>query len=379
MTRGTTAFRHGGGAFLSAARATAAVAAALTACWVTGTGPAAAAPGSAPPRREERLSAAPVTAPPPELVRKLRLSPFYRKHLDCGGLPILSSAKVSDDALRRAGFLIDRMLTGRSDLRRAIVQAGVRFAVMAPTEKTTDVPEHSDLTPKEYWDGRARGLGATTARPAVSCGEENLLNLPGDRYDSENILVHEFAHVIHQMGLSTTDPTFEGRLNAAYQRARAAGRWKGAYAAENPAEYWAEGVQSYFDTNRANDGQHNHVDTREELAEYDTELFRLIDGVFRGSEWRFTRYDGRTSPRPDPAAVSLTVVNDSGAAATFFWLDGARRVRYRTLAPGERYVQSTYAGHRWRAEFADGRTPSEYTAPEGATPAPVWTLTPVKP
>ena len=38
------------------------------------------------------------------------------------------------------------------------------------------------MTPKAYWDKRARGLGATPERPAVSCGEENLLNLQGDWY-----------------------------------------------------------------------------------------------------------------------------------------------------------------------------------------------------
>jgi hypothetical protein len=82
-----------------------------------------------------------------------------------------------------------------------------RFTVMAHDEWTTDVPEHSDLRPPEYWDRRARGLGATRSRPSVSCGEENLLAMKGDPYSTENILIHEFAHAIHEMGLSTVDPT----------------------------------------------------------------------------------------------------------------------------------------------------------------------------
>src|SRR5262249_23865271 len=162
------------------------------------------------------------------------------------------------------------------DIRQAIIKNKVRLAVMSPKEQTTEIPEHSDLKPKEYWDKRARGLGATHARPAVSCGEENLLNLPGDRYSRENILVHEFAHVIHEMGLIAIDAKFDARLREAYDRAMKKGLWKKTYAATNHKEYWAEGVQSYFDTNDANNAQHNDVDTREKLEKYDPELFRLI-------------------------------------------------------------------------------------------------------
>lgn len=231
--------------------------------------------------------------PPAELVGRLALSPFYKKHASAGGLPVLSSEKVSDGALREAVLIVEAMLAGRGDVREALVRNKVRVVVMAPTEQTTDVPEHGDLTPKEYWDRRARGLGATPHRPAVSCGEENLLNLPGDRYPTENILVHEFGHTIHEMGVNAVDPEFDARLRAAYEAAMAAGLWKDTYAATNHKEYWAEGVQSYFDTNRPPDAQHNHVDTREKLAGYDPRLFELIDATFRGSKWRYERYDAR--------------------------------------------------------------------------------------
>jgi hypothetical protein len=56
-------------------------------------------------------------------------------------------------------------------------------------------------------------------------------------------------------------------------------------------------VQSYFDCNAPRNKYHNDVDTREELAKYDPELYRLIDEVFRASPWRYVRYDKR-HPRP---------------------------------------------------------------------------------
>ena len=116
---------------------------------------------------------------------------------------------------------------------------------MAPDEMTTDVPEQRDMKPKDYWDRRARGLGGRVC----SCGEENLLNLPGDRYPVENILIHEFSHTIHNFGLRSVDPKFDERLKSIYEQAVADGIWKDTYAATNREEYWAEGVQDYFDCN----------------------------------------------------------------------------------------------------------------------------------
>lgn len=225
--------------------------------------------------------------PPPELVRTLGLSPFYRKHVDAGGLPILASDRVSDYALLEAAYLVDRMLSGRDDLRAELVRNRVRVVVMAWNELTTAVPEHSDLKPARYWDRRARGLGATPLRPAVSCGEENLLGYPGDPYAGENIFIHEFAHTIHEMALRRLSPEFEGRLRECYRRALDRSLWKGTYAATSPAEYWAEGVQDWFDCNQSPNAVHNEIDTREELERYDPDLAALIASVFPDRSWRY--------------------------------------------------------------------------------------------
>jgi alpha-glucosidase len=230
-----------------------------------------------------------VTEVPAELREKHELDPFYAKYTDYQGYPILSSAKVSDAALLEARYLIGQMLAGRDDIVQALVERNCRFTVMAPSEMTTDVPEQRDMQPKEYWDRRARGLGGRI----TSCGEENLLNLRGDRYRNENILIHEFAHCIHQCGLRTVDPTFDRRLRETYRRAMDAGLWAETYAAENAGEYWAEGVQVYFDCQAPKGGVHNDIDKREKLEKYDPELFRLIDEVFKQSNFRYVRYDER--------------------------------------------------------------------------------------
>ena len=229
-----------------------------------------------------------VTEIPKDVVKKFDLdTEFYKKHLDYKGFSILASAKVSDQALLEARYLIDQMLHDREDILKAMIKRGCRFMVMASSEMTTDVPEqrHMKNDPKTDWDKRARGLGGKLS----SCGEENLLNLKGDRYPRENILIHEFNHAIHQQGLAAVDPTFDGRLQKAYKNAMEKGLWKDTYLTTNHIEYWAEGVQAYFDCMRPQFG----ANTREKLKEYDPDLFALIDEVYRQSKFRYVRYDKR--------------------------------------------------------------------------------------
>jgi hypothetical protein len=229
-----------------------------------------------------------VTEVPEAVVKKFNLdTTFYKKHVDYKGFSILGSAKVSDAALLEARFLIDHLLCDREDIVRALIKRGCRFMVMAPTEMTTDVPEQRHLKndSKTNWDRRARGLGGKLS----SCGEENLLNLPGDRYRFENILIHEFNHAIHQQGLREVDPTFNDRLKKAYQSAMDKGLWQKTYLTTNPSEYWAEGAQAYFDCMRPQYG----ANTREKLKEYDPGLFALVDEVYKQSKFRYVRYDHR--------------------------------------------------------------------------------------
>ena len=245
-------------------------------------------PEKAPPAEETK-----VTEVPEELRESLKLDPFYQKYASAKGIPVLSSEKVSDKALVEAVYLINQMLADRDDIRQALIKGKMRFVVMAPTEMTTDVPEQRDMKPKDYWDRRARGLGGRV----TSCGEENLLNLKGDRYNKENILIHEFAHAIHQIGMRNVDPKFDARLRETYKKAMDAGTWKDTYAATNHSEYWAEGVQAYFDCAAPPArGVHNDINTREKLKKADPDLFDLIDDVFKRSKFRYVRYDRRFAP-----------------------------------------------------------------------------------
>ncbi len=253
---------------------------------------------------------------PAKLKEKLKLDPFYEKYVDADGLPVLGSKKVSDDALAEAAWVVRKMLDGRKDLLKAMAQQNVRAVIMAKDEFTTDLPEQVNLRPKLYWDRRARGLGATTAIPVVSGAEENLLNFHRDPYPNENIFLHEFAHAIHGTGLNKVDATFDKRLKAAYKVAMDRDLWKNTYAATNAGEYWAEGVQDWFDDNAPPDALHNQVRTRAKLKEYDKELAKLCEEVFGDKEWRYTKPKDR---KPEDRAHLKAY--DPKEVPTFRWRD----------------------------------------------------------
>ena len=247
---------------------------------------------------------------------------FYTKRISADGFPIVGSAKVDPYALKEAAYLVDLMLAKRPDIRSAMIRSGARLCVLAHDEFTTDQPEFArfgespanqfpGLSGKDYWDARARGMGGSEKDPFCSCAQENLLGYPGDPYAAECILIHELAHNIHLRGMVNLDPTFDVRLKATYEAAVAAGLWKGKYASVNHHEYFAEGVQSWFDNNRENDHDHNHVNTREELIEYDPPLAALCREVFGDTEIRYTK--------PATRLTGHLAGYDPAGAPTFEW------------------------------------------------------------
>ena len=148
-----------------------------------------------------------VTAPP----ASLHLNSFYKKYLDANGIPIISSWRVPDSAMYKAREII---LFMTNDLPKEVlaqmVKVGTKVGVMARYEGTTDIPEHAYLAKDTSinWDLRARGLGGDMTCPLTTCAEENILGYQIDKYHAEDILIHEFSHSIHLIGIAPMDSTF---------------------------------------------------------------------------------------------------------------------------------------------------------------------------
>ena len=206
------------------------------------------------------------------------------------------------------------------------------------------------------------------------------------------------------MGLHTVDPTFDARLQQVYDSAKAQGLWKGTYAMENRMEYWAEGAQSWFDTNRSNDREHGPIDTREKLKAYDPRFAALLTQIFGDGSWRYVRpnrraelkadglahlagfdpnffapfvwienkrgdppqevvlawIDANKLPRASPPAASapttIEFVNQRSEVVEVKWIDSSGTPKfYCNLRPGMTHLQNTFAGHVWVISHA-GKT-----------------------
>ena len=235
-----------------------------------------------------------ITAPPTEM----NLDPFYKKYMNVNGLAVCSSERVPDSCFHVAYVTFKALTEMLPDkVMKSLIDRGARVTIMAHDEMTTDVPEHAYLAndTKTNWDQRARGLGGTRHLPLSSCAEENIMCYPNDRYRSEDITIHEFAHTIHNVGISPTEPDFNKELRTALDAAIAEGKYKNVYAADNIEEYFAEGVQTWFNVNTETNspdgnGVHNMVNTREELKCYDPRLYAILSRYFQDTDTPVSRH-----------------------------------------------------------------------------------------
>ncbi len=248
------------------------------------------------------LAAPAASLPPPRIgapPASLQLDPFYAKHVSAGGIPVIGSARVPDEALLIARDIVNAQLAHRPDLRREIVRQGTRVGIIAPQEAMTDLPEHRHwkkparddprltacerqgyakieaLSDRDYWDRRARGSGGVF----TTVGAENLLATPGARYFGENILVHEFAHAILD-GIERADPPLYARIRSAYDLAIQERLWEGEYAAVTVQEYWAEGSQIWFNTAMIARPLGAEILSPDDLKRHDPRLHTALAAVY---------------------------------------------------------------------------------------------------
>ncbi|HWW59675.1 MAG TPA: glycoside hydrolase [Sphingopyxis sp.] len=239
----------------------------------------------------------PVIGPPPPA---LALDPFYTRSVTAAGIPISASDAVPDEALLIARRIVLAMLEKRPDLARSLEAAGQRVMIMGVDEQTTDVPEQRDwkkpaiddprlttcerkfyaerigrLSDSEYWNKRARGMGGLLTSGAT----ENLLAMPGTRYFGETILVHEFSHAVFD-AMERTDPALFAEVQKAYREAMSKHLWDGQYGATTAHEYWAEGTQFWFNSNKLAVIDGKRILSDADLSQHDPALAAALKAVY---------------------------------------------------------------------------------------------------
>jgi dipeptidyl aminopeptidase/acylaminoacyl peptidase len=262
--------------------------------------------------RYRPLRPQPSVMPPPA---KFKIDPYYAKFTFAREFVVLGSKRVSDEALLRANDTIRKMFAYRHDILKAMIADGARLVVLGRHEKLSDLPEFKADKSQAGFD-EVRYLEYTPELKLMVVPEENVLGLPGDPFADKCMVVSVFAKGLHQVtGLRPVDPDFDRRrgkqqyelrvkrldiefdhaLQTIYEAAVSKGLWKGTPAARSRAEYWAAGVEAYFDAGGAGQAPNladRPITSREALKTYDPDLFALVDETMAFKEhvdWRFRR------------------------------------------------------------------------------------------
>ncbi len=261
---------------------------------------------------------------------------FFSKKIVYQGIPIKAHKVVDDRALLEARRRLAEMLGNAPEIVANLVEVGAELHVIGKDQNTSDLPSERHWKGKPFEkrgtrvlsiDERTRGVGGLPA----SCGEENLLKLPSDRYrDHRDICRHEFAHTVFDYGLS---PDVRAMVKKQHAASVKKGLWKTAYASTNAGEYFAELTMWYFGSR----GDYGRIEPRPE----------------EGREWLRT-YD------PDGFALLESI----------YWIDPkGQRKSYGVVRAGQKHVRPTFTTHAWVASKPDGTVLGIYVA--GSKPGKV--------
>ena len=177
----------------------------------------------------------------------------YIKYIDAAGIPIMAGTRINDRFLYAGQHIILTMTSKRPEIREHLqpdsrLGKGFhptntplrRFRVMFfdPFVGAAELPEvktHRGGRIPVSWCGDQQCVIRVQMSPVT--GEE-------DRLSIQSTFIHEFAHAIHFV-MPDLDPTFQGRLEAAYAEAKEKGTFK-INLSRGVAEFWAEGAEIWF-------------------------------------------------------------------------------------------------------------------------------------
>jgi hypothetical protein len=213
---------------------------------------------------------------------------FYTQTLDCIGLTIGASDEVDPSSLQRMCEVVEEVLTPMPSILATLQRQNVLLAIYGFGERGTTTPESRELLGDIIGTtcGAAPSQGAASApgaRPYMQASENSVHCVAGPRMTTAlgDVVLHELAHMVHQHALYADGRTLYDRIAEIYGAAMQAGRWSETYAATNEFEFFARMVERYFNTTPEFFG---HATTRDELAEYEPDIFALIQELFGTQE-----------------------------------------------------------------------------------------------
>jgi hypothetical protein len=175
----------------------------------------------------------------------------------------------------------------------------------------SELPELQALAKKGTIDG-VRYLDYSPEIKLMVVPEENILRLPGEPFAGKCMVVSVLAKGLcqvcgtrpplaagvkeprqqYELRVKRLDNEFDQRLAKLHEAARAVKLWRGTPADRDRREYWAAGVEAYFDAAGAGFPPHDAdrpITTRDTLKTYDPGLFALVEETVAYKEhvdWR---------------------------------------------------------------------------------------------
>jgi hypothetical protein len=216
------------------------------------------------------------------------IQPLLAQVVTVGPLYVTGDSTVPEPALVAAGNILRIMLQHRPDLVQTLRDHGAFIAVASRDQPICALPYFRAVPAsdcKEYGYG---GAGGTDAHPITACDERNLLKEPDDPYQrgqgaySQDICVHELAHMIMNVALAPSDVE---RIDQRYEAVQQQGLWSGDYANTNSMEFWAVMSQFYFSAGPGApySAFHHIANGPQTLKDYDPQTFALLDSIYQGS------------------------------------------------------------------------------------------------
>jgi hypothetical protein len=310
---------------------------------------------------------------------------FFSKKIVCQGIPIKAHREVDDRALLEARRRLAEMLASIPEIVHNLVEVGAELHIIGKNQNTSDLPSERHWKGRPFEthgkraltiDERTRGVGGLPA----SCGEENLLKLPSDRYrDHRDICRHEFAHTVFDYGLSSD---VRAMVEKQYAASMQKGLWKTAYASTNANEFFAELTMWYFGSR----GDYGRIEPRPQegrdwLRKYDPDGFAVLDAIYSGKQkvrrivWEpLSLHPAKEEAelRPSSLVRPTTVLFDNRTSVdvSLFWIDPrGERKPYGVVHAGRKQVRPTFTTHAWVVVKPDGTVLGIYVA--GSRPGKV--------
>ncbi|CAL1543017.1 unnamed protein product [Lymnaea stagnalis] len=221
-------------------------------------------------------------------------------------LEIAGSPKCSQHALDVAAGVIQKMTRFMPASMFQTLTRG-KVGIFTAAEKVTIFPENAGLANGNCgtsctgtcahtctFDGRKwENIGGLTNSRSVVLDDNVLCSAADPHHRSVNIMVHEFAHLVHTYA---TTAAIKTQITNAYNAAKQHATWQlNTYAMANDHEYWAVASTSFFgvdhDSNSNTAGMNkcgtlvcpDVAQIREHLRQKDPALFSILSHVYANS------------------------------------------------------------------------------------------------